>query len=209
MTINQTFVLGPIENNSYVLYDENSRQAWIIDPAMEPAPLVDFLEKHQFTLEKVLITHGHFDHYYGLPYLQKMLTTPFAVYLHPEDLALWQSGGGARHFWGQSLEVPKPTKLLTDGARLSLGETELIVLHTPGHSPGSVTFYCPSMATAYCGDLIFFHGIGRTDLDGGSFTDIQTSIKQKIFTLPENVTLLPGHGPATTVREEINNNPYL
>ena len=198
---------GPFQANCYVIYDENTKEAAVIDPG-------SFQEKIQKAIDGldvkyILLTHGHFDHYYGLPYLQKMLTTPFAVYLHPEDLALWQSGGGARHFWGQSLEVPKPTKLLTDGARLSLGKTELIVLHTPGHSPGSVTFYCPSMATAYCGDLIFFHGIGRTDLDGGSFTDIQTSIKQKIFTLPENVTLLPGHGPATTVREEINNNHYL
>jgi glyoxylase-like metal-dependent hydrolase (beta-lactamase superfamily II) len=209
MTLNKTLILGPIENNTYVLYDENTRRAWIIDPAMEPAPLVDFLEKNQLVLEKVLITHGHFDHYYGLPYLQKMITTPFDVYLHPDDLPLWQSGGGASHFLRQSLEVPEPTKFFAEGMKLSLSETDLIVFHTPGHSPGSVTLYCPALKIAYCGDLIFFHGIGRTDLDGGNYANILTSIQEKIFTLPESVSLLPGHGPTTTVGEEKRSNPFF
>jgi glyoxylase-like metal-dependent hydrolase (beta-lactamase superfamily II) len=205
----KTYILGPIQNNSYLVYDDATRQALVIDPPIEPAPIADFIRENDLMLEKVFVTHGHFDHYYGLPFLMNEFPSLQEVALHPDDLALWNSGGGARHFWGNSIPVVEPNHLLIDGEILHLGEHEFTFRFAPGHSNGSVIYYCQELSCAFVGDVIFYHSIGRTDLDGGNQNQLLESIRTQVFTLPEDTWLLPGHGESTTVAEEKANNPFL
>lgn len=210
MTLFQkSFVLGPIQNNTYVLFDDQTRQALVIDPPLEPAPLADFIQENGLVLEKVFITHGHFDHYYGLPYLLNQFSSLKDVVLHPADLDLWNSGGGAKHFWGKILPVAQPSHLLAPGELLHLGEHEFSYRFAPGHSQGSVIYCCAELNCAFVGDVIFYHGIGRTDLDGGDYEQLLQSIQDQVFSLPDDTRLFPGHGQSTTVSEEKNNNPFF
>jgi hydroxyacylglutathione hydrolase len=205
----KTFVLGPIENNSYLLYDDETKQAAIIDPSFEPNEIVEFVKEIGLVVEKVFITHGHFDHFYGLPFLKSVLPSINQVCLHREDLELWKDGGGAKKFLNEDLKIDSPNCLLEENPSVSLGEHQIEVRHTPGHTPGSVIYYSAELESAFCGDLIFYHGIGRTDLPGGDMSQLVHSIQKEVFTLPAETKLLSGHGPATTIAEERKNNPFL
>ncbi len=205
----ESLVLGPIENNSIILFDDATLEAAVIDPSFEPQPLVEFVIAHKLQVNKVFITHGHFDHYYGLSYLQAKLPAIKDIYLHADDLPLWQDGGGARDLMGSTLEIPSPNHLLQSEKELMIGEHKLSILHTPGHTQGSVVYYSTEISTAFCGDLIFYHSIGRTDLPGGDFNQLIKSIQSSIFTLPPETVLISGHGPATSVKEELANNPFF
>jgi glyoxylase-like metal-dependent hydrolase (beta-lactamase superfamily II) len=122
---------------------------------------------------------------------------------------LWKSGGGSKEF-GFDLDVGHPPNtLLSDQESLTFSDIHLTILHTPGHTSGHVTFHLPLNTTAFCGDLIFFHGVGRTDLSNGDEDQLANSIRGKIFTLPNETLLYPGHGPETSVEEEMANNPFL
>lgn len=210
MTLNiETFIAGPLGNNVVLVSNLETGQAYLFDPSFEPQVVVDKILSEHLKLEKILFTHGHFDHFTGLAYVLSKVSPPPAVGLHSEDLNLWRQGGGARQF-RITIDIPgDPDFLLKGGQVLTLGEDEIEVRHTPGHSPGSVIFYIPSQNTAIVGDLIFQRGIGRTDLDGGSYKTLVKSVRTQVFTLPPATTLIPGHGPSTTVEEEMENNPYL
>jgi glyoxylase-like metal-dependent hydrolase (beta-lactamase superfamily II) len=205
----KNFILGPIQNNSYLVYDDVTKQALVIDPPMEPAPIAKFILESNLILEKVFVTHGHFDHFYGLPYLMNEFSSIQEVVLHPADLDLWNSGGGARHFWGKSISVVSPNHLLKEGEILFLGEHQFTFRYAPGHSNGSVVYCSQALNCAFVGDVIFYHSIGRTDLDGGDLNRLLQSIRTQVFSLPEDTLLLPGHGESTTVAEEKANNPFL
>jgi len=160
-------------------------------------------------LARILITHAHFDHFYTAIALSREFTHPVSIALHPEDLPLWRSGGGAYTFGFDIENKEEPDFLLSHGQVLTLGNSTLEVRHTPGHSPGHVLFYAPEINSAFCGDLIFRRGVGRTDLMGGNFKVLVNSIRTQVFTLPPETRLLPGHGPETTPREEMMENPFL
>lgn len=203
-----TFQLGPLENNSYLVIDEDSLQTAIVDPGLDPKPILDECNNRQLQVNTILITHAHFDHIGGIPYLYSRMPQ-MEIFLHPGDLGLYEDGGNASMFGINIGELPWPVSGLTDGMKISLGEEKIEVRHVPGHTPGHVLFYCPSIQTAICGDLIFYHSVGRTDLEGGDFDELITSIRTQVFTLPPNTLLYPGHGPATSVSEEMANNPFL
>lgn len=205
----KTFILGPIENNSFLVYDKETKQAAVIDPSFEPNEIVEFAQNNGLNIEKVFITHGHFDHFYGLPFMKVMLPSINQVYLHGEDLSLWNNGGGAKDFWNKEIIIEPPNCILQDKQFVTLGDHKLEVRHTPGHTQGSVIYYSSELATAFCGDLIFYHGVGRTDLPGGDMNQLIHSIQKEVFTLPPETRLLSGHGPATTVAEEKKNNPLF
>jgi hydroxyacylglutathione hydrolase len=205
----KVFPAGPLVNNACILYDEAGKQAFVVDPSFEPQPLLDFLNENALTAEMILITHGHFDHFAGVAYLLANLPKAPKLALHPADLEIWKDGGGSRHF-RMPLDAPgNPDVQLADGQILTLGSAQIEVRLTPGHSHGSVVFYIPELKTAICGDVIFHHSIGRTDLTGGNLDTLLNSIRSKVFTLPMETTLVPGHGMNTTVGEEIKNNPFL
>jgi glyoxylase-like metal-dependent hydrolase (beta-lactamase superfamily II) len=171
--------------------------------------VLTLVEKEKLKISKILFTHGHFDHFAGLAFLFANLKPTPLVGLHPGDLPLWRQGGGSVQF-RIPIDVPgDPDLLLEHGQKLSLGEYSLVVRHTPGHSPGSVIFHIPSIKTAVVGDLIFRHSVGRTDLDGGNFQTLKNSIETQVFTLPKETILIPGHGPMTSVEEEIRHNPFI
>jgi len=196
-------------NNVAILYDDATRRAVIIDPSFEPENVLAFVQDNALSVEMILCTHGHFDHFAGLAYLLANLSPKPGVALHKDDLALWRAGGGAVHF-RIPMDIPAdPDVYLTDDQTIQLGEEEIQIRHTPGHTPGSVVFYVKVLDITVVGDLIFHQGIGRTDLDGGNFEALKTSIKTKIFTLPPQTVLIPGHGPLTTVESEMRLNPYV
>lgn len=203
------FYCGPLQNTVILLFDDATRESILFDPSFGIEKVYEFIQKEHLRVEKILFTHGHFDHYAGLAFIQSKLSPSPKVGLHAGDLDIWRDGGGSKHFRVE-LDIPgDPDILLFNGQKIALGKSEIEVRHTPGHSPGSVTFHIPDLHTALVGDLIFHHSIGRTDLHGGNFQTLKNSVDTQIFTLPPETMLIPGHGPATTVKEEMENNPFV
>lgn len=208
MLLIREFTLGPLGNNTYLLIEPTTREAVIIDPSFECEKVLVVLQQENLHLSQIWITHAHFDHIAGVQTLSDQIPG-LVIGLHPDDFPLWQAQGGAPWFgWTLTLQVA-PNLIFDHKQTLQLGSTLIQVLHTPGHSPGHVIFYISSMELAFCGDLIFYHGIGRTDLPGGDFDQLTQSITHHLFSLPNQTRLFPGHGPATSVGEERYNNPWL
>ncbi|MCX6053596.1 MAG: MBL fold metallo-hydrolase [Chloroflexi bacterium] len=205
----QTFETGPLGNKVCLLFDEATKNSVLVDPSFEPEGVIDFIVKKELHVARVLITHGHFDHFAGLSSLCSKLKIFPQIGLHPADLDLWRDGGGGKNY-GFMIEQPAdPDLWFEEGQVINLENREIEVRSAPGHSPGSVIFYVPSIKTAICGDVIFYHGVGRTDLPGGSHATLIESIRTQVLSLPLNTRLIPGHGGETTVQEEKDKNPYL
>jgi glyoxylase-like metal-dependent hydrolase (beta-lactamase superfamily II) len=205
----QSFVCGPLENNVYIIFDEKTRLGIVIDPSFETEIISEFILSNQITIQKILITHAHFDHYIGVPSLMNQFSSIQSVCLNNADLDLWQTGGGMKKFMHDDLQVTAPLQFIADHEIIKLDEVSIEARATPGHSSGSLTYYCQKLNCAFVGDAVFFHSIGRTDLDGGDQDQLIQSIHQHILSLPAETILYPGHGPATTVAEERINNPFL
>jgi len=203
------FVLGPLDNNTYLLADSDSGAAVIIDPASGSEAVLAEARSRGCQLQAIWMTHAHFDHFLGINEVMDALPEPVPVALHPADLNLWNTGGGAALFGMSVSRLPQPTMLLADGQELPLGASRVQVRHAPGHSPGHVLFYAPDAGAALVGDVIFRGSIGRTDLPGGSYAALLDSIRRQVLTLPPDTRLLPGHGPETTVAAERETNPFL
>jgi len=199
-----TFPLGALQTNCYVL--GNGREAVAVDPGGDPAPVLQHLEAQGQTLTAILNTHLHFDHTGGNQALAEATGAPILAsdadgYL----METWLGKGGdmglppiAPYTWSDL----EPGETVFAGAKCS-------VFRTPGHSPGSLTFYFPDAGAAFVGDLIFYRSIGRTDFPGGDLDVLKRSVAEHIFTLPPETRLLSGHGPETTVADERNHNPYV
>ena len=205
----RTFTLGPLENNTYIVVDRESKETAIIDPSIPSQQISTWLDNNGIDLKFILITHAHFDHIGGAKWLRSLSKKHIPIALHEKDVDLWEEGGGAKNFGFDFDPGETPDFLVEDQQKLYLGKTEFKVLHTPGHAPGHVTYAFVDDLAAFCGDLIFLHSVGRTDLEHGSQEDLVTSIQQKIFTLPDDTVLYPGHGAPTSVKEEKKNNPYI
>ncbi|HEY59419.1 MAG TPA: MBL fold metallo-hydrolase [Anaerolineae bacterium] len=205
----ETFVLGPLQNNTYLVTDKTTHRAAIIDPAIGIESLINKIKSNKIDLESIWITHAHFDHIAGANRLAKSFNPKIPIALHPKDFNLWAEGGGAKEFGFDFSPGLLPEIKLSHKQILSLGDSELEVRHTPGHTQGHVVFYYKYDNVLFCGDLIFFHSIGRTDLPTSNPDDLFKSIYEEIFTFPDETRLLSGHGPPTTVIEEKTNNPFL
>ncbi len=203
------FTVGPLETNAYLVADAATGRAVLVDPGGEGKRLVREARSRGWTLEAIWVTHAHFDHFAGLHEVQQALKAPVPVALHPDDLPLWQMRGGADWFGLDIPQPPAPDLLLTHGQQLHVGDLRFEVRHAPGHSPGHVMFYNQEHGILLCGDVIFYMGIGRTDLPFGDFETLVRSIRTQVYTLPEETRLLPGHGPETTVGGEKMFNPFV
>jgi glyoxylase-like metal-dependent hydrolase (beta-lactamase superfamily II) len=198
--------VGPLASNAYVVGHRATGRSFVVDPGDDGEEILRLLGENGLTLEKILLTHGHFDHVGGVRFLKER--TGAGVCIHPADVDWMRNAPRQGAMFGIGVpEPPPPDVLLNEGDVVRLAEQEFRVLHTPGHSPGHVTFLVGGMA--FVGDLIFAGSVGRTDLPGGSHEALLRSVREKIFTLPPATILLPGHGPATTVEREMRSNPFF
>jgi len=200
-----SLVVGHLATNCYVL--EKEGVAIIVDPGDEPERILRFIKDIKTKPSAIVATHAHFDHVLGVDHLRRVLGIPFL--LHRADLPILESmQNRVRQFIG--IEVPQPPKVdsfLEDGEGLSLGSETIRVIHTPGHSPGSISLY--GNGYVMTGDALFNQSIGRTDLPGGDFDTLVRSIKEKLFTLKDETIVYPGHGPETSISDEKLANPFV
>jgi len=203
----RSFNLGPLQTNAYLLQGDDPQRAVIIDPGMNPGPLLRAIES--LTIEAILLTHAHFDHIGGVEEIRNAKGCP--VYLH----ALEQDWLTSPKLNGSLMWPEASPPISTEPAEYDLAEGQQLnlightfgVYHTPGHSPGSVSFLCGK--DLFSGDVLFRQGVGRTDLTGGRERDLYDSIQNKLFPLGDDVTVYSGHGPKTSIGYEKANNPYI
>ncbi len=201
----QRLTVGPLQENCYLLTDDETKSAVLVDPGDEAPKLMQALEG--YTLQAIWLTHAHFDHVGALAELQ-VYDVP--TFLHPNDEPLLANAKASASRFGLHLRQPKVEYTpLGDAHVLSFGDQEVRCLFTPGHAPGHIAFYFPAGGIVLAGDALFRGGIGRTDLPGGNHAQLIESIRTQLLTLPEETVVYPGHGPETTVGHEAKSNPFL
>jgi len=201
-----SFTIGPLETNAYLVVDEGSRQALLIDPGLGSEGIADVIRDERLELAAIINTHGHFDHVCGNAFFKAKTGAP--VLIHGDDAVMMrQAAEQALAFGFQVTTPPPPDRLLSEGDEVVVGENRLRVLHTPGHTPGGICLY--GHGVVFVGDALFAGSIGRTDLPGGSTEVLLASIRRKLLALPDETVVYPGHGPATTIGEERHHNPFL
>ena len=203
----RTIHVGITQTNCYIVGCEETHEGVVIDPGGNPKRILKAIEESGLTIRYVLNTHCHFDHMGANADVVAATGAPLA--LHPAELPILQSRGGATWFGVQVKESPMPDVELEDGQVLEVGTLRFQVLHTPGHSPGGVTFYLKEQGVAFDGDALFQMGIGRTDLPGGDWDTLARSIREVLFALPDETIIYSGHGPETTVGREKRSNPWM
>ena len=203
------FTLGPAQTNAYLVADSETKDAAVIDPAWDGHVILDAARKRGWRIAHLWYTHAHFDHIGGAGAIADALNPLPLVALHPNDHVLWRAGGGGAFFGFDIDPGPEPTIDFYQGQILRLGNVEFEVRFTPGHTPGHCILYVQASGVCFCGDVIFAGSVGRTDLPGGNWEQLERSIKTQVFTLPDETRLLSGHGPETTVGEEKVSNPFV
>jgi hydroxyacylglutathione hydrolase len=199
--------LGPIQTNCYIVGDDASRDAVVIDPGDDAPQVLAALAEHQWTCRHVLLTHAHFDHIGGVAGVVEATGAPLA--LHPGDLPLLRANGGADAFGLEQPPCPEPDVLLAPGQALQAGSLRFEVLYVPGHTPGHVAFFHAGGPAVFSGDVLFQQGIGRTDLPGGDYATLMHSLREVMLQLPDDTVVCAGHGPTTTIASERRENPFL
>lgn len=205
------FTFNAFSENTYLLHDATG-QCVVVDPGCysraEQTALREFIEAEGLQVVLLLNTHCHIDHVLGNQFILDTYKVPFLI--HEADLSVLRAVPTYAANYGFPQYTPaEPTGFLTPGEPLTFGETELQVLFTPGHAPGHVVFYHAPSHTLIGGDVLFRGSIGRTDLPGGDYATLIESVKSQLFTLPDEVTVYPGHGPATSIGVERSTNPFF
>ena len=208
----KAFQFSPFAENTYLLYD-STKEAVIIDPGCyfpeEKKKLSDFIVEKQLIITKVLFTHCHLDHAFGAHYLFHTYKNISFEAHQAETVFIDSARSHAMSFGLQMEQPPQLTHFLNEGDIVSFGETELHVICIPGHSPGGLCFYNKQQGDLFPGDILFQGSIGRSDLPGGNHAQLVDGIKSKLFVLPENVVVYPGHGMYTTIGDEKSLNRFL
>ena len=204
----ETFPVGPLQCNCTILGDEQTGEAIVIDPGEEVGRIQKRLAAHGLRLKQILVTHGHIDHVGGALKLKRLTGAP--IYLNEgdlEQLALMQEQ--ATWLCVETPETAPPDESLVDGMTVGLAACPAQVLHTPGHTQGSVSLHFAPLKLLVAGDTLFAGSIGRTDLPGGNYEQIIDSIHTRLLALPDETKVVPGHGPASTIGAERRSNPFL
>jgi glyoxylase-like metal-dependent hydrolase (beta-lactamase superfamily II) len=204
----ETFPVGPLQSNCTILGDEESGEAIVIDPGDEVDRIYCRLAELGLKLKQILLTHAHIDHVSGALPLKRLTGAP--ILLNENDLPLLQMMETQAGWIGAPApETAPPDQDLADGLSVGLDRYPAQVLHTPGHSPGSVCLYFAPLKLLIAGDTLFAGGIGRTDLFGGDYNQIIDSIQNRLLVLPDETRVITGHGPETTIGQERRSNPFL
>jgi hydroxyacylglutathione hydrolase len=206
--IHEIFPVGPLQCNCSVIGDEHTREAMVIDPGDDIEDILALIAKHKLQVKQIVITHAHIDHVGGAMKLRAATGAP--ILLNENDYALIKMLDLQAAWVGMA----SPGKVEIDQSvaqadTVKVGSLVADVIHTPGHTEGSVCLYFPAEKKLIAGDTLFAGSIGRTDLPGGSFEKIIRSLHGKVLTLPDETTVVPGHGPLTTIGQERESNPFL
>ncbi len=207
----QTFTFNPVQENTYVLYNEE-RLCCIIDPgcyfASEEIELRNFIELHELKPTYLLNTHCHLDHIFGNRFVHK--TFGLELHLHRLEKQVLDVGPATGQMWQLPFDNYDGELIFIDEKdKIQIGKDELEILFTPGHSPGHICFYDKAGKFMIGGDVLFNGSVGRTDLPGGNFETLEQSIKTRLYTLPHDVIVYPGHGDSTTIGDEMKTNPFV
>jgi hydroxyacylglutathione hydrolase len=206
--IHKILPVGPLQCNCSIIGDETTHEAMVIDPGDDIEDIVAIIDQHKLQVKQIVITHAHIDHVGGAMKLRARTGAP--ILLNQNDYALLKMLDVQASWLGMA--SPGEVKIEADLAHdqtLRAGNLSANVLHTPGHTEGSVCLYFPAEKMLIAGDTLFARSIGRTDLPGGSFEKIIRSLHDRVLTLPDDTTVIPGHGPVTTIGEEREENPFL
>jgi glyoxylase-like metal-dependent hydrolase (beta-lactamase superfamily II) len=204
----ERLVVGPLQTNCYVVGDAATREALVIDPGGDADRILATLERLGLKAKLIVNTHGHFDHIMANGALIKATGAPLAIHADDKDM-LSNPLKGFAFLAGKMRPSPAASVFLEEGSRLTVGPHEFQVLHTPGHSAGSISLWCTAQKVVFCGDVLFTMGIGRTDFPGGSHRTLLQSIREKLFALPDDTVVCSGHGPESTIGYERAHNPWL
>jgi hydroxyacylglutathione hydrolase len=207
----KAFTFNPFQENTYLIYNDN-KQCWIVDPGMydsrEHIQFSQYITSAGLQPVSIINTHTHLDHIFGVQELKDRYKIPFGI--HERDQPVLKGAPTSAMIFGVELsKAPTPDFFIAENQPLKLGDDTLEVRFTPGHSPGSIVFYYPDGGWLIGGDVLFNGSIGRTDLPGGNFDTLINSIRSQVFTLPAETIVYSGHGPETTVEEEMRSNPFL
>jgi glyoxylase-like metal-dependent hydrolase (beta-lactamase superfamily II) len=211
--LTKAFTFNPVGENTYLIWDEESREAAIIDAGMsnnrENSIISEFITQEKLQLKYALQTHMHFDHIWGLSYILE--TYGIKPLCHAAEESIYRDVPEMTSMFRLSMNwnLPVVERYINEGDTFQLGNTTIKVLHTPGHTPGGLSYYIPSANIIFTGDTLFQGSIGRTDLPGGNLSEEIDSIKNKIITLPSETIIYSGHGPESNIGWELKNNPYL
>ncbi len=206
--LRETFPVGPLQCNCSILYDLDAKDATVVDPGDDLVRILGFLAQHGLKLRQIVVTHGHLDHIAGAATLSEQTGAP--VLYHQADIfqLSWMEQQAA--WMGvANPKVAPPDESAEEGTKLIVGSETGQVLHTPGHTEGSISLYFPVSNLLLAGDTLFRGGVGRTDLPGGDGRTLIESIRNKLLTLPEETVVVAGHGPSTSIGYEANRNPFL
>lgn len=205
----ETITSGQVQTNCFVVGCKPTRLAFVIDPADDIEAVCRVLETNNLTPLAMIMTHGHFDHLEGNARLREQFPE-LPIYCHPGDAEMLTSSmRNMSSLFFRAVKSPPSTHTLEDGGLLALGESVFDVIHLPGHSPGSICLYCADEGVVFSGDTLFCEGVGRTDFPGADMDLLQAGIREKLFTLPQETVVYPGHGPSTTIGHEKLANPFI
>jgi len=204
----ETFPVGPLRCNCTILGDEATHEAIVVDPGDNIPEILSRLQKHGLTVRQIVVTHAHIDHVGGAALLRKSTGAP--VVMNQQDLGLLGMMEMQAGWLGvPTPQVAPPDASAEDGLTIGLATLPAQVLHTPGHTPGSICLLFPDHHLLLAGDTLFAGSIGRTDLPGGDGQQILRSLRERLLVLPDSTHVVPGHGPETTIGEERQSNPFL
>jgi len=198
----RSLVVGPLENNCFIIADENTKEGLVVDPGDEPDRILDLINKNSFNIKYIVCTHAHFDHVGAVPDLKK--ETGAKLVIHRDDLELYKSTKDQAAIWGYELDpLPEPDMFVSEGDKIEVGDLRFEILHTPGHSPGGICLYGEGILIT--GDTLFAGSVGRTDFYGGDMEKLKRSFR-RLLSLSDKIKVLPGHGPETTIGQERTDN---
>ena len=205
----RTLTVGPVACNCAVVACSETGQAAIIDPGGNADDILAVVKDMGVTVTQLLHTHGHFDHILATGEVAAATCAPICI--HKNDRVLYENlPGQGQRFGFRAARPPEPTQWLVGGENIAVGKLDIQVLHTPGHTPGSVGFFLGGQdPILFAGDTLFAESVGRTDFPGGSFAELAVSIRSKLYVLPGETRVVPGHGPETTIEHEREHNPFV